>query len=127
MSEVDDARTCAYERPQHRGPADDLGVVLDVNGGWDIRYQRAEILRAANNREEVPVGLVGLARQLMGHSHLVDRFIPLVEGEARLVAKAVSKGIEISGLEAARNAGQRLPINQERSDYGLLSGDVVWL
>ena len=83
--------TANFDKLAHNGHAlDDLGVVLDVDGGGDHHNQVAQVTGASDALQMVGKG------QLVGHRDLVDRLAPFEQGYAGVKAVAISLAIKVA-------------------------------
>ena len=111
----------AEQAAQQRVLLDDLGVVLGVAGGRDLRRQLGDVVLAPRRLDLVVLG------QRLGHGQLVDRLGGGVEvvdaGEDRRVLVEV----EVSGvqLHLVDHPGQRRLGDQHRTQNGFLGLDVL--
>ena len=127
VTHVHDSDARANDLPEHRRPVHDPGVVLYMDRGGNVGHQRAEILGAADDRQQVPVVIVRLPRQLVRDRHLVHGVVPLEQRQACFIAHAVALAVEVRRPQTAGDARERLAVDQNRADDGLFRGDVVGL
>ena len=97
---------------------DDARVVFDADGSRQLRHQAGEESRAASLLQALAAG------QLVRDGDLVDRLVPIEEGEARFVGPAVLLAVKVLRSHDALDLKDRISIYHERGEHRLLSLDV---
>ena len=111
----------AEQPPQQRVLLDDLGVVLGVAGGRDLRRQLGDVVLAAGLVDHVALG------QRLADAELVDRLGGRVEVVDALEDRPVAVEVEVGGVELdlVDHPGQRRLGDQHRPQDRFLRLDVL--
>ena len=114
VGELHDLRAGGDHRAVDGVALDDLGVVLDADGGRQVGRDAREERHAADVVE------LAAARELVGERDLVDGLVALPQREAGLVRPAVLVAVEVLRLDDASRRGDGLVVDEDGGDARLL-------
>ena len=123
VSELGNLSARADDVPEDRRIAHDVGVVLDVERRRDGRHEPGKVLGPADLLKRALL----CGGDLVRYGNLVDRAVAFVQRKARLVALAVALAVEVGRSEDAGDARDRLAVDQNGADDGLLGANVMGL
>ena len=107
----------ADQVPQDRLALDDPRVLGRVDGRRRLVRQRAEVGAAADGLE------VAVALERLRDGDDVDRLAPLGQVEHHRVDPGVGLPVEVLGLEEVGDLDDRVPVDEDRAEHGLLGFD----
>ena len=110
----------ADEAAHHSQAAYILSIILNVDRGRDLGDEVTQVSSAPDCFK-----LFALC-QLAAHHDLIYCFIPLVKGKARLVDPLILLPVEVLRFEQPRDLGDRLGVDEDGAQHGLLGIEVVW-
>ena len=103
------------EAAQHRLALHDPGVLGGMDRGGRLIGEAGEVRPATDRLELVP------PFQGLGHRHDVDRFATIEQVQDRRVDAGVGLPIEVLRAQELSDLDDRIPVDQDRPEHGLLS------